>query len=157
MAHCTHEMNDLLGTLYSNRAACSLEMEMLEDALIDADKCISLKPSWGRGYLRKSLVLLEMEDVPEANKVIEEGLQCDPDDEGLLALKNGEMTYEMSSNSPADNVIKEAVEMLKNAGECPATDKSSILSVKQPDRLYCICGRLVIIFSSLCVAAPGCV
>ncbi|KAF5838473.1 hypothetical protein DUNSADRAFT_2802 [Dunaliella salina] len=35
--------------LYSNRSAAAIQLGELEDAIKDADKAVSLKPSWDKG------------------------------------------------------------------------------------------------------------
>lgn len=37
-------------TLYSNRSACYYNLNQFDKALQDAEKCIHIKPDWGRGY-----------------------------------------------------------------------------------------------------------
>lgn len=39
--------------LYSNRSAAYAVLEDYQKALEDADKCISIKPDWVKGQLRK--------------------------------------------------------------------------------------------------------
>ena len=37
-------------TLYSNRSACFYNLNKHDEAINDAEKCISVKPDWGKGY-----------------------------------------------------------------------------------------------------------
>ena len=67
--------------LYSNRSAAYLQSTLLSgpsSALKDANKCISLKPSWFKGYLRKGDALFAVEKYEEAADAYEECLQHDP-------------------------------------------------------------------------------
>lgn len=41
-------------TIYGNRSAAYYNMHNFNEALADGDKCIQLKPDWGRGYQRKA-------------------------------------------------------------------------------------------------------
>ena len=44
-------------TLFSNRSASFYAKQDFEKALADAEKCIEVKPDWGKGYIRKGLAL----------------------------------------------------------------------------------------------------
>ena len=37
-------------TLYSNRSACYFNMNQFDKALEDGEKCIQIKPDWGKGH-----------------------------------------------------------------------------------------------------------
>ena len=37
-------------TLFSNRSACYYNLNQSSEALEDADKCVELKPDWGKAY-----------------------------------------------------------------------------------------------------------
>jgi len=47
-------------------------------AVEDADKCISIKPDWGKGYGRKGAALHGMGDLEGAHKAYTEGLKIEP-------------------------------------------------------------------------------
>ncbi len=42
---------------YSNRSACYFKLQNYQAALADAEKCISIKEDWGKGYQRKAAAL----------------------------------------------------------------------------------------------------
>jgi tetratricopeptide (TPR) repeat protein len=42
---------------YSNRSVCYFKLANYQAALTDAEKCISIKEDWGKGYLRKGSAL----------------------------------------------------------------------------------------------------
>ncbi|KAL3649004.1 hypothetical protein CASFOL_005407 [Castilleja foliolosa] len=65
-------------TLYSNRAAAFLHLVKLNKALIDADKTISLKPDWEKGYFRKGCVLEAMEQYEDALAAFQVALKYNP-------------------------------------------------------------------------------
>ena len=77
---------------FSNRSACYANLDQFEPALEDAEKCISLKPDWSKGYSRKGLALFRMGRLPEAQETYESGLQFDAQNplllEGLETVKN---------------------------------------------------------------------
>jgi tetratricopeptide (TPR) repeat protein len=44
-------------TLYSNRSASYYNKNEFDKALEDGEKCIEVKPDWGKGYQRKAMAL----------------------------------------------------------------------------------------------------
>lgn len=44
-------------TILSNRAAAHQNLGQFAAALEDANKCIEIKPDWGKGYQRKAMAL----------------------------------------------------------------------------------------------------
>eukprot|EP00199_Chlamydomonas_sp_CCMP681_P003249 CAMPEP_0119101514 /NCGR_PEP_ID=MMETSP1180-20130426/553_1 /TAXON_ID=3052 ORGANISM="Chlamydomonas cf sp, Strain CCMP681" /NCGR_SAMPLE_ID=MMETSP1180 /ASSEMBLY_ACC=CAM_ASM_000741 /LENGTH=160 /DNA_ID=CAMNT_0007085649 /DNA_START=25 /DNA_END=507 /DNA_ORIENTATION=- len=64
--------------LYSNRCAALTKLNKINKALEDADRVISLKPDWEKGYWRKGEALEEAKRVPEALKVYQAGLKLVP-------------------------------------------------------------------------------
>jgi stress-induced-phosphoprotein 1 len=44
-------------TLYSNKSASYYNLNQFEKALEEADRCISIKPDWDKGYQRKAMAL----------------------------------------------------------------------------------------------------
>jgi len=68
---------------YSNRSAAYLKTDQLTEALADAQKCISLSPEWGKGYVRKGAVLCVMGDLVGAVACYCEGISHEPENELL--------------------------------------------------------------------------
>lgn len=48
----TNNNTNILHILYSNRSACYLKLNNYNNALIDSNKCIALKPNWHKGNSR---------------------------------------------------------------------------------------------------------
>ncbi|CAF1360246.1 unnamed protein product [Adineta steineri] len=69
--------------LYSNRSAAYAKGTKYEEALKDAEKCISLKPDFVKGYSRKGAALSFLKRYDEAINVYEEGLKIDPNNQQL--------------------------------------------------------------------------
>lgn len=72
--------------LYSNRSACFAGQQNWAKAIEDADKCISIKPDWGKGYGRKGAAMHGAGDLEGAHKTYKAGLAVEP---GLAMLTNG--------------------------------------------------------------------
>ncbi|KAK7198463.1 stress-induced protein sti1 [Novymonas esmeraldas] len=64
--------------LYSNRSACFAALHKYKDALDDADKCISIKPDWAKGHVRRGAALHGMRRFDDAIVAYQKGLQFDP-------------------------------------------------------------------------------
>ena len=72
--------------LYSNRSASYAGLKKWEEALADANKCIEMNESWGKGYGRKGAALHGMGRFDDAIAAYEMGLKAEP---GLAMLTNG--------------------------------------------------------------------
>lgn len=118
--YCTRDSAELLGTLYSNRSMCHLQLSDLKQALKDGEDAILLRPTWPRGYLRKALALYCKGDMISASDCINHGLENDPKDEALISLARSIEESTGGENQKVqdaeEGVIKEAVEMLQSAG-----------------------------------------
>ncbi|CBZ50259.1 similar to uniprot/P15705 Saccharomyces cerevisiae YOR027w STI1, related [Neospora caninum Liverpool] len=69
--------------LYSNRSGAYASLNKLEEALKDAEMCVKLRPTWGKGYSRKGLAEFRMMKYKEAEATYQKGLQVDPTNEQL--------------------------------------------------------------------------
>ena len=63
---------------FSNRSACYASVGKLNAAIEDAEKCVELKPDWGKGYSRLGLALFKKGDLAGAQRAYSAGLACDP-------------------------------------------------------------------------------
>lgn len=77
------EVNDEAYKLYSNRAACYTKLCAWYDGLKDAEKCIELKPDFGKGYSRKGNIQFFMKEYDKAMETYKQGLEIDPDSEEM--------------------------------------------------------------------------
>jgi len=69
--------------LYSNRSAAYAKTNRYADSLEDAEKTISLKKDWPKGYSRKGAALELLENYEEAVKTYQEGLKFDASNDQL--------------------------------------------------------------------------
>ena len=62
-------------TLYSNRSAAYLAVGLLDAALVDAQKTVSLHPEWPKGYYRLGCALESMNEMESALVAFQKGSQ----------------------------------------------------------------------------------
>lgn len=65
-------------TILGNRSAANYQLKKYEDALSDADQCISIKPDWSKGYQRKAMSLQATGKIEEAIAQYQKGVDLDP-------------------------------------------------------------------------------
>ena len=65
--------------LYSNRSAANAKLGQYKDALLDANKCIDMKPDWSKGHSRRGAAYEGLKNWVAAISAYAAGLKCDPD------------------------------------------------------------------------------
>jgi len=85
-----NEPKELLGVLYSNRAAAYLLLEENQKALADAEESLKFKPFWDKSHFRKTKALLALNRKKDAIKSLcnvlkEEGLS-EEDEKRILNI-----------------------------------------------------------------------
>jgi tetratricopeptide (TPR) repeat protein len=65
---------------YSNRAACYVKQSNWKGALADAQKCVEIDPTFGKGYLRLGNALHALKRVEDAINAYKKGLTFDKND-----------------------------------------------------------------------------
>mmetsp|Transcript_112181 Transcript_112181/g.194772 ORF Transcript_112181/g.194772 Transcript_112181/m.194772 type:complete len:1356 (-) Transcript_112181:447-4514(-) len=79
---------------YSNRCAAYINLGRLDDALHDANKTISMKPDWPKGYSRKGSVLYKQGRYMLAAAAYSEALTLDPNNAEIKkSLSKSEAAY----------------------------------------------------------------
>jgi len=68
---------------YSNRSGAYAALKKYDLALDDAQKCVSLKPDWAKGYSRLGAAYHGLGNFEEAEKAYKRGLEIEPNNEGL--------------------------------------------------------------------------
>ena len=83
--------------LYSNRSAMHLNLNEFDQAITDAEKAISLKPDYGKAYLRKGKALEGQSRLQEALDTYKLGLEKDKSNTQLMEASQ---ELEASINNP---------------------------------------------------------
>ena len=63
---------------YSNRCACFLQVNRIEQALEDAKQCVKLKPDWVKGYMRLGTCYHRLNKISDALAAYQQLLRVDP-------------------------------------------------------------------------------
>ncbi len=71
-------------TLFGNRSAAYLAIGLLDQALWDAQKAVTLEPAWAKGYFRLGCALENMNEWEAALAAFSEGSKLEPGDKVLL-------------------------------------------------------------------------
>ncbi|KAJ1492208.1 hypothetical protein T484DRAFT_1931603 [Baffinella frigidus] len=108
--------------LFSNRCACFVALEEYDSALIDANKCVALKPDWGKGYGRQGEVHLAKGDLDKAEAAYKKGLTVEPA-LGLLATGVAEVTKAQELKKAQALANLAAWQAKKDAPQKPAVPK----------------------------------
>jgi tetratricopeptide (TPR) repeat protein len=74
---------------YSNRAAAYIRLQEWDEALADAERCVLVRPDWGKGYFRKGVALQGLRRLGEAVDAFRKGVVADPANEGLKKALEG--------------------------------------------------------------------
>ena len=64
-------------TLFSNRSAAFTQLGQFHNALLDAEKCITLQRDWVKGHFRRGKALLGLQNYAEAIVSLKEALNCE--------------------------------------------------------------------------------
>ena len=71
-------------TLFGNRSAAYLAIGLLDQALLDAQKAVTLEPAWAKGYFRLGCALENINEWEAALAAFSEGSKLEPGDKVLL-------------------------------------------------------------------------
>eukprot|EP00048_Salpingoeca_helianthica_P022418 m.18097 g.18097 ORF g.18097 m.18097 type:complete len:585 (-) comp7293_c0_seq1:25-1779(-) len=113
-------LDSSLHVLFSNRSACFTSLKKYDAALRDAEKTVSLKPDWSKGYSRLGAALHGLRRYQEAAEAYEKGLKIEPDNK---ALKDG-LEQVNKQLKEREEESEEGANALANAFKAPdAMDK----------------------------------
>ena len=75
---------------HCNKASCLIRMNLFNEALKSANKCLKLDSKYVKGYARKGQILLKQKEFESANNAFQEGLNLDKNNkdckEGLASI-----------------------------------------------------------------------
>ena len=74
---------ELLAALYSNRSATHAQLRRLDEALLDGQHALKLRPTWGRAFSRVGYALFALRRYDEAAATYERGVQTEPHSDEL--------------------------------------------------------------------------
>jgi len=80
----TREGSKLYATLYCNRAAAFLREQLFSSCIEDCDAALAINPEYPKAFVRKAKALIEMGLFGEACSCLEEGIENNPNSEGLV-------------------------------------------------------------------------
>ena len=70
---------------YSNRSAAYAGLGAFDNALLDAERTVSYKPDWPKGFSRKGAALYGLKRFNDAIEAYEAGIAIDPTSEARTA------------------------------------------------------------------------
>jgi tetratricopeptide (TPR) repeat protein len=94
---------NLLYICYSNRSACFLQLKRYQEALYDAQQCVSIKPDWSKGYLRLGKSYYRLGKDSDAIAAYEQLLSLDPYNQEAYTLLNQLRSGGSNGRSGQDN------------------------------------------------------
>ena len=98
----------------SNRSSAHLKLGHFEEALKDAENCVSLKPKYAKGHVRKAMALRALKRFSEEVNAYRFGLKHCPDEKTLKeGLENARRTK--ASNSKASQAARKTEATMKAA------------------------------------------
>jgi stress-induced-phosphoprotein 1 len=102
-------------TLYSNRAASYSSINKHHEALADSEKCISLKPTWIKGFFRKGIALSKLNRHVEAAAAFEQALKLEPGSADIQQKLNEERAIIKQQSQVDPSRVRDPTEA-KNTG-----------------------------------------
>jgi tetratricopeptide (TPR) repeat protein len=80
--------DDILPSLYSNRAAAHIKLGNGREAKNDADVCVLMKPDWAKGHMRLGKALMLLNNPQDALLSFRRAAELEPDNREYLAAVN---------------------------------------------------------------------
>ena len=118
------DIDDENHILYSNRCACLLKLSEKSRALRDGEECVSLAPSWAKGYGRLASAQHSLTRYAAAADTYRKGLKLDPENAALKAGLEASMKAK-AAKAKREAEEKAAEEVAKAADEKAAAEKEA--------------------------------
>lgn len=96
--------------LYSNRSAALLKLGKLSKAAADAEQCVTLDPSWPKGWMRKALVLESQGQLQQALECFQKAHEAAGGTNSDYAARIKALKQKTSSQQKAAKTVKSAAE-----------------------------------------------
>lgn len=122
---CPDENANSKSILHANRSMCHANMSNFDKAFDDAEKSISLDPTYTKAYYRKGAALIGLERFKDAVAALEVGLLQKPGDKDLTNLK---LKAESGSAKP------KAATQSKSSISTPAVKPAALSSSAPPQQ-----------------------
>jgi len=126
---------------YSNRSAAYSKAKNYSAALADAQKCVDLNASWGKGYVRKGSVLCLMGDFAKAVATYATGLAMDPTNEALtegLASAQASMSSKKKKGKKKKKKGQSAKDEAKNGADVDDEKMDYVIGIDLGTTYSCV-------------------
>jgi tetratricopeptide (TPR) repeat protein len=108
--------DEAAAALLSNRAASFSSLGKHQEALADAEACIVAKPAWVKGPFRKGVALEALGKYTEAEKALEQALNCERDNADIQERLNKIRTVIREKTQKQTPAMCKTAEEAKNIG-----------------------------------------
>ena len=118
------ELNPMHAVLYNNRSACYLQNGLPEEALLDAEMCISIEPTFYKGWLRKGHALYAMHDLGGSLEAIQKGIWLEPTSSELLEAMDavvGAINEQLRKSALSEGAVPDQGGFTRNGSPIPAS------------------------------------
>ena len=129
-------------TLYSNRSAANAKLSQFKDALLDANKCIDLKPDWPRGHSRRGAAYMGLKSWRAALGAFEKGLELEPTNAYML-----EEAARMRKILEGGNAMPNAMPNASGAGPPPPSGRANAAPTGLAAKLHGLLSVNVLLFA----------
>jgi tetratricopeptide (TPR) repeat protein len=141
-----HSEDPNLAALYSNRCACYLLLNRVNEALDDAQSCVSVKPTWAKSYSRLGSCMVKLNRINEAIAAYERAVSLEPNNRdyraSLDSLTRGNSSRSNRFGDPR-NGITTVIDFIKQIGIKILAKLSSWWSMlTEQQQMYSIMGIL---------------
>jgi tetratricopeptide (TPR) repeat protein len=109
-----HPYGNELSIYHCNRAACSLHLKRFDDALVDCDIAILLRPTWAKAYIRRSVAYESLEEqTDKALADVKKALELDPMN---VSIRKSVQRLQKIEDARLEKLKEETLGKLKDLG-----------------------------------------